>query len=99
VADITTEPKVRGVDFEAKRFVIHLDDGRSLAVPLEWYPQLRDAPDSIRKDWRPLLHGILVDWPALPLTLLISSLLSSRGPVQPWDWGDGEDEIPGRPGR
>ena len=41
------EPRARTLGFVADAFVVHLEDGRSLTVPLEWFPRLRDAtPDS-----------------------------------------------------
>jgi hypothetical protein len=89
-SDIANEPKVQAVDFEEHRFTLHLDDGRTLGVPLEWYPQLRDATPAARGNWQPRLHGLYVHWPTLDLTLLVSALLKSRGPVGSWEWDEHE---------
>jgi hypothetical protein len=37
------EPRARAVEFIPGAFVVLLEDGRSLTVPLEWFPRLRDA--------------------------------------------------------
>ena len=34
-----------------------LADGRELAVPLEWFPRLRDATPEQRKNWRLIGRG------------------------------------------
>ena len=40
---ISAEPRARTVEFIPDAFIVHLLDGRSLTVPLEWFPRLRDA--------------------------------------------------------
>ena len=32
-----------GVHFDAERMYVQLSDGREIAIPLEWFPTLRDA--------------------------------------------------------
>lgn len=36
----------RGVEFVPESLVVNLEDGRTLSVPLEWSPRLRDATPS-----------------------------------------------------
>jgi hypothetical protein len=43
---IGAEPRARALEFVPDAFVVHLLDGRSLTVPLEWFPRLRDATPS-----------------------------------------------------
>jgi hypothetical protein len=39
------QARARSIEFLADAFVVHLEDGRSLTVPLEWFPRLRvDCP-------------------------------------------------------
>jgi len=38
------DARARGIEFIPDALVVHLEDGRSLTVPLEWFPRLRDAP-------------------------------------------------------
>jgi Protein of unknown function (DUF2442) len=84
-SDVADHPKAKAIEFDNERLVIHIDDGRSLGIPLNWYPQLRDASSVVRNAWEPVLDGLLVRWPSLDLTLLVSALLKARGPIAPWE--------------
>jgi hypothetical protein len=45
------EPRARKVEFVSDAFVVCLEDGRSLTVPREWFPRLRDATPSQRANY------------------------------------------------
>jgi len=55
------------VEFTTDAFVVHLEDGRSLAVPLEWFPRLRDATPEQRNHYEVIGRGIAIHWPELRL--------------------------------
>ena len=59
------EPRARGIEFVADALVVHLEDGRSLAVPLEWFPRLRDATPEQRSHYAMVGHGIAIHWPEI----------------------------------
>lgn len=59
------QPRARGIDFAADVFVVHLEDGRSLTVPLEWFPRLRDATESQRSHYELLGRGLAIHWPEI----------------------------------
>ena len=42
-----------------------LDDGRSVSVPLEWFPRLAAATPRQRKAWEPIGGGIEIHWDAI----------------------------------
>lgn len=69
--------RTRSVEFTEDSMVVHLTDGRSLAVPLEWFPSLRDATPEQRADWRLVGQGIRIHWEAL------DEDLSTRGLLMP----------------
>ena len=50
--------RARSVEFTADAFVVHLQDGRSLTVPIDWFPRLRDASLEQRNRWRLIGPGI-----------------------------------------
>ena len=58
-------PRARAIEFVADAFVIHLEDGRSLTVPLEWFPRLRDATPEQRQNHELIGHGIAIHWPEI----------------------------------
>jgi hypothetical protein len=64
------------VDDAALRFV--LADGREISAPLEWFPRLRDASASQRKNWRLIGQGIGVHWPEIDEDIAVSTLMTNR---------------------
>ncbi len=65
----------RAVEFIPGAFVVHLVDGRSLTVPLDWFPRLRDAAPEQRTRWRLMGTGTGIHWPDLDEDISISGLL------------------------
>lgn len=57
------EPRARTVEFVAGAFVVRLEDGRALTVPLEWFPRLRDATPEQREHYELIGPGIGIHWP------------------------------------
>jgi hypothetical protein len=52
-----------------------LADGRELAVPLEWFPRLRDATTEQRKNWRFIGRGQGIHWPDVDEDISVAGLL------------------------
>jgi Protein of unknown function (DUF2442) len=67
---------VRGVRVTSKVLEVVLRDGRTLAVPLEWYPRLAHSSPSERQRWRLIGDGIGVHWPDLDEDISIAGLLA-----------------------
>lgn len=63
------------VRFDAELLRIALADGRELAVPIEWFPRLRDATPEQRAQWRLIGRGKGVHWPEIDEDLSVASLL------------------------
>jgi hypothetical protein len=53
-----------------------LRDGRTLSVPLEWYPRLAYGSPRERQRWRIIGNGIGIHWPDLDEDISISALLA-----------------------
>ena len=59
-----------------------LHDGRTLTVPLDWYPQLKDAGDD--RNTHMLVDGdAVIHWPTLGLDVPVVDLLTYSPPVGP----------------
>ncbi len=56
---------------------VTLADGRELAVPLEWFPRLRDATLEQRANWRFIGRGQGIHWPDIDEDISVSGLLRS----------------------
>lgn len=55
--------------------IVRLYDGREIGTPLEWFPKLRDASDSDRKNWRFIGKGIGIHWEKIDEDISINGLL------------------------
>jgi hypothetical protein len=63
------------VELVPDAFVVHLEDGRSLTTPLEWFPRLRDATPEQREKWRLIGGGVGIHWPDLDEDISVAGLL------------------------
>src|SRR5512134_2361123 len=52
-----------------------LDDGRTVSVPLEWFPRLAGATARQRRQWEPIGGGIGIHWDAIDEDISVASLL------------------------
>ena len=52
-----------------------LSDGRTVTVPLAWFPRLLKASSRQRADWELIGGGIGIHWEALDEDISVSSLL------------------------
>ena len=67
---------VRDVRVTSKALEVILRDGRTLSVPLEWYPRLAHGSPRERQHWRLIGDGIGIHWPDLDEDISISGLLA-----------------------
>jgi hypothetical protein len=70
------------VEFGADTLIVHLEDGRSISAPLEWFPRLRDASATERGQWRLVGRGVGIHWEALDEDLSVRGLLEGTAAVQ-----------------
>jgi hypothetical protein len=61
--------------FAEDKMYVRLDDGREIAVPIEWFPSLRDADENQRKNWRFIGGGEGIHWEDLDEDILVEGLL------------------------
>ena len=62
---------------EEKLFV-DLEDGRSLIIPISWYPRLLHGTVAERQNWQLLGDGYAIEWPDLDEHIGIEGLLAGR---------------------
>ena len=55
--------------------IVHLVDGRTIIVPLAWYPRLMNATPEQRSDYRLLEDGEYIHWPQVDEDLTVAGLL------------------------
>ena len=73
--------QVKEVHFSRDSLVVDLMDGRSISVPLSWYPKLLKASKKERSNWETCGGGYGVHWSELDEDLSTEGLL--RGAPAP----------------
>jgi hypothetical protein len=63
------------------KLVVDLADGRSISVPLAWYPRLLHATPLERENWQIAGAGFGIHWPDVDEDLSVEGLL--RGAPSP----------------
>ena len=67
--------KVRVTDEE---LVVDLVDGRTVVVPVQWYPRLAHGTPAERRNWRLIGRGEGIHWPDLDEDIAVEDLLAGR---------------------
>lgn len=70
-----TDERVLDVRFDDHRLIVDLMDGRTISVPLSWYPRLANATPEQRQHWEKCGGGYGIHWPDLDEDLSTEGLL------------------------
>jgi hypothetical protein len=76
--ELEQEPAAVGVTLTEEKLIVDLQDGRSLIVPLAWYPRLLHASEAERRNWQLLGDGYAIEWPDLDEHIGVEGLLAGR---------------------
>jgi hypothetical protein len=71
----SSETLAVGVSCSDDALAVVLDDGRTVSVPLVWFPRLLNATAKQRKGWEFIGGGLGIHWDALDEDISIASLL------------------------
>ncbi|MAZ27153.1 MAG: hypothetical protein CL868_08775 [Cytophagaceae bacterium] len=63
------------VSFSQNKMIILLEDGRELAIPLDWFPRLRNASPEQLKNWRFIGNGEGLHWEELDEDISVENLI------------------------
>jgi Protein of unknown function (DUF2442) len=69
------EPLAVGVRVTPEQLSVELDDGRTISVPLTWYPRLLYGTPAERAAWELIANGIGIHWPALDEDISVEGLM------------------------
>lgn len=75
---LETEPLVIKVTVTDEKVIVDLVDGRSLSVPLAWYPRLLHGSPEERDNWQLLGDGCAIEWVDLDEHIGVEGLLAGR---------------------
>ena len=79
---LAADERVAGVEVTEDTLTVALMDGRSISVPLAWYPRLFTASQSERENWQLAGGGYGIHWPDIDEDLSSEGLL--RGAPAPY---------------
>jgi hypothetical protein len=71
-------PNAERVSVSEDSLSVELSDGRSVSVPLAWFPRLLHGTPAERDEWRLIGKGEGIHWEALDEDISIESLLAGR---------------------
>jgi len=71
-------PNAIGVIVTDDTLSVELSDGRSISVPLAWYPRLVHADQAERSKWKFIGQGEGIHWEAVDEDLSVEGLLAGR---------------------
>lgn len=76
-----SDERVKDIYFTADTLSVDLMDGRTITVPLAWYPRLLHASAGQRSKWEKCAGGYGIHWPEIDEDLSTEGLL--RGAPAP----------------
>ena len=80
-SEVKPGERVKEVYFTEDTLAVDLMDGRTIIVPLVWYPRLLEASPEQRQNWKIAGGGYGIHWPELDEDLSTEGLL--RGAPAP----------------
>ena len=71
-------PEAETISVSEDTLTAELSDGRTISVPLTWYPRLIHGKIGERNNWRLIGGGQGIHWPDLDEDVSVESLLAGR---------------------
>lgn len=70
--------RAQNVSITEDTLTVELSDGRSISVPLAWYPRLVHGTREECSEWRLVGQGTGIHWPALDEDVSVKNLLMGQ---------------------
>lgn len=75
ISTINKSNNAINITFSEAKMVVFLENGRELAIPLEWFPRLRKATKEQLEKWRFIGKGEGIHWNEIDEDISIENLL------------------------
>ena len=75
---LTAEAKAQNVMVTDDTLAVDLTDGRTISVPLAWYPRLLHGTQEERNNWRFIGEKEGIHWPELDEDISVENLLMGK---------------------
>ena len=73
-----SQPIAQSVVVDEDTLTVDLSDGRTVSVPVAWFPRLFNGSTAERSNWRFVGGGEGIHWPDLDEDISVGSLLDGR---------------------
>ena len=71
-------PSINSADVTEDTLSVDLADGRTISVPIGWFPRLEHASPKERSNWRLIGNGAGIHWTDIDEDLSVEGLLAGR---------------------
>ena len=71
-------PSAEGVAITEDTLTVDLSDGRTVSVPLAWFPRLMHSTQKERNNWRLIGRGHGIHWEDVDEDISVEGLLAGR---------------------
>ncbi len=71
-------PAVTNVLIDEDSITVDLSDGRTITVPLSWYPRLLHTEVNERKNWRLIGNGEGIHWPDVDEDISVRGIIAGK---------------------
>jgi hypothetical protein len=79
ISTIEIQPTLAaGLSIDEELLTIDFVDGRSISVPLEWYPRLLNGTPQERNSWRLIGQGEGIHWPELDEDISVENVWAGQ---------------------
>jgi hypothetical protein len=78
MSSLTAEAKAQNVNVTDDTLVVDLSDGRTISVPLAWFPRLLHGTPEERNNWRFIGDKEGIHWPDLDEDISVENLLAGK---------------------
>ena len=78
MSSLTVEARASSIRITSDCLSVDLTDGRTIAVPLAWYPRLLNATDEERQHWRFIGDREGIHWSDLDEDISVENLLLGK---------------------
>ena len=80
MSSIEIHPRASAVSVDNENLNVQLDDGRTVSVPLSWFPRLLKASADQRQNFKLVGRGEGIHWPEIDEDLSVAGLLAGWRP-------------------
>ena len=78
MSTLVAETRAQNLVVTEDNLIVDLSDGRSISVPLAWFPRLLHGTAEERNNWRWIGDGEGIHWPDLDEDISVENLLLGK---------------------